>query len=175
MQLIEPSVAYKDSFLAAAAEYRAEGSQSWRHQTYLEALDAASDFESFVERMRSHARGENLQQGYVPQSDFWLVDGGEFIGRVSIRHRLTEHLLAVGGHVGYDIRPSMRKKGYGTSILELALPKAKELGLERALVTCDVTNTASRRVIEKNGGILESQVSNPETSIDKLRYWIELK
>jgi predicted acetyltransferase len=174
MQLVEASGEYKDSFLAAAEEYRAEGGTSWRHQTYLEALEHPECFEEFVERVRSHSRGENLQQGYVPQSDYWLVDDGEFIGGVGIRHRLSEHLLAVGGHIGYDIRPSRRRQGYGTKILELALPKARQLGLARVLVTCDVTNLASRRIIEKNGGVLENQVPNPETGIDKLRFWIDL-
>ena len=100
--------------------------------------------------------------------------GGEFIGRVSIRHALTEHLLAVGGLIGYDIRPSKRGQGYGNKILELALPKAKELGISRVLITCDVTNAASRKIIEKNGGILENQVPNPETGVDKLRYWVDV-
>ena len=79
------------------------------------------------------------------------------------------------GHIGYDIRPSKRKQGYGSKILELALPKAKELDIERVLLTCDETNTGSRRIIEKNGGVLENQVKNPETGVDKLRFWIDVR
>ncbi len=87
---------------------------------------------------------------------------------------MTEHLMAVGGHIGYAIRASMRGKGYGNKILELAIPEAKKLGIDRVLVTCDVTNLASRKIIEKNRGILENQVRNPETGIDKLRFWISV-
>ena len=32
------------------------------------------------------------------------------------------------GHIGYGIRPSERKKGYATILLELTLAKAKEKG-----------------------------------------------
>ena len=77
--------------------------------------------------------------------------------------------------MGYDIRPSKRRRGYGKKILQLTLEKAKELGMERVLVTCDVNNEPSRKIIEQNGGILENKVPNPETGTDKGRYWIDLK
>lgn len=175
MELILPSVEYKDSYLAAVKEFQADTSNERRLEQYrkLSVSELDSDFESYVEELLSHARGENLPEGWVPDSVFWLVDDGKFIGRLSIRHRLTEQLEKFGGHIGYDIRPSERIKGYGSKILELALLKAKELGIMRVLLTCDATNTASRKIIEKNGGILENQIPNPETGIDKLRFWID--
>ncbi|HWO07164.1 MAG TPA: GNAT family N-acetyltransferase [Candidatus Paceibacterota bacterium] len=130
------------------------------------------DFSAYVERKISQSRGENLPEGYVPATEFWLVDGDEYIGSVNIRHRLTEYLRTLGGHIGYDIRPSKRGRGYGTKILELALPKARELGIERVLVTCDATNVASRKIIEKNGGVLKNSVPNPAAGVEKLRFWI---
>ena len=174
VELVLPSAAYKRSFIEAVTEYQQEGGSDDRSRRYggLSVSELELDFEGYIEIEKSHAHGENLPAGYVPETTYWLVDGGEFIGRVSIRHRLTEHLRQIGGLVGYDIRPSKRKQGYGTKILELALPKAKEIGLHNVLVTCDATNIASRRIIEKNGGILENQVPNPETGIDKLRFWI---
>jgi predicted acetyltransferase len=177
MELIPPSAEFKDPFIGAVKEFQADTEYPLMHKRYhelsIEGLE--KNFDAFVEEEISHARGENLLPGYVPQTDYWLVDGDAFIGRVSIRHRLNEHLEQVGGHIGYDIRPSKRKQGYGSKILELALPKAKELGIKRVLLTCDETNTASRRIIEKNGGILENQVSNPETGVDKLRFWIDIQ
>jgi len=82
--------------------------------------------------------------------------------------------LEVGGHIGYDIRPSKRKQGYGNKILELALPKTKELGIHKALLTCDEPNTGSQKIIERNGGVLENVVDNPETGIRKMRFWITI-
>ena len=57
--------------------------------------------------------------------------------------------------------PPLRGKGYGTQMLRFALEKARALGIERALVTCDDNNIASARVIENNGGKLADKVKPP--------------
>ncbi|MFD8702811.1 GNAT family N-acetyltransferase [Kitasatospora sp. NPDC059648] len=76
------------------------------------------------------------------------------MGRLAIRHRLTPKLERVGGHIGYDVRPGARRRGHATAMLAAALPVAAALGVSKALLTCDETNTASRRVIEAHGGLL---------------------
>jgi predicted acetyltransferase len=177
MELVEPSVEYKDSFIEAVREFQKDEDYTHRNQWYrkLSIPELEAHFEEFVARELSHSRGENLREGYVPYSTHWLVDKDEFIGQTNVRHRLNDHLMQIGGHIGYDIRPSMRGKGYGNKILELALDKAKDLGIERVLVTSDERNIASRKIIEKNGGVLENQILNPEMGHDALRYWIEIK
>ena len=167
MELVRPSINYKDSYLAAIQEFRAEGKKM---DVDIDGPD--KQFGAHVEQLNGRAEGKYLKPGYVPESVFWLVDGGTFIGQIRIRHTLTDHLMRIGGHIGYSIRPSMRQQGYGTEILRLALPKAKELGISRALLTCDDCNIASQRIIEKNGGVLENTVPNPEGGPDKLRFWI---
>ena len=97
-----------------------------------------------------------------------------FIGWLDIRHSLTEHLREIGGHIGYAIRPSERGKGYGNKILELALPKAQELGIKDVLITCDADNTPSAKIIEKNGGVFEN-IKTTSDGVPKRRYWINLK
>lgn len=177
MELIEPSVAYKDSFIAAVREFQADADNSFRTQVY-QKLDISAlerDFGAIVEEKHRHARGEGLPEGYVPYSDFWLVDDGEYIGRLTIRHTLNETLKCIGGHVGYDIRPSMRGRGYGTAILKLGLERAKALGIGRVLLTCDESNAGSRKIIEKNGGVFENSVPSPEGKGNKLRFWIEAR
>lgn len=175
MELVIPSVQFKDSFIEGIRELQSGlATGATRNYGELSTSDLEVNFEAFVEKERSHSDGKNLPADFVPQTDFWLVDGGEYIGHVGIRHYLNDHLLKIGGHIGYSIRPGKRGNGYGTKILELALPKAKELGLNRILLTCDVTNIASRKIIERNGGVLENQIPNPETGIDKLRFWIEI-
>lgn len=175
MQLVLPSVAYKSSYIEAVKEFQADHSFPLMERTYdkLSISELEDNFEDYVEKKKSESRGENLPEGYIPATTYWLVDGGEYIGNIGIRHWLTEKLEKWGGHIGYSIRPSKRGQGYGNKILELALPKAKELGINRLLITCDATNTASQKIIEKNGGVLENQVPNPETGVDKLRFWIE--
>lgn len=176
MQLVPPSVKYKESFIEAVRESQALGIDELAGRRYRELSipELEADFEGFVERELSHSRGDNLPAGYVPATEYWLVDGGEYIGHVGIRHELNNQLLQVGGHIGYSIRPSKRRQGYGNKILALALPKAKELGIERVLLTCDADNEASRKIIEKNGGVLENQVPNPETGVGKLHFWIDI-
>jgi predicted acetyltransferase len=51
-------------------------------------------------------------------------------------------------------------------MLAAVLPEADALGIDPALITCDIDNLASRRVIEANGGELEDQRGG------KLRFWI---
>jgi len=102
----------------------------------------------------------------VPCTTLWWVEDDEYLGRLAIRHRLTEWLRKVGGHIGYDVRPTARRQGHATAMLRAALPRARELGIDDVLVTCDVDNVASRRVIEANGGRFEDERDG------KLRFWV---
>lgn len=81
-------------------------------------------------------------------------------------HRLNDLLLDVGGHIGYDVRPSARRRGHATAMLRGALPWANGLGIDRVLVTCDDDNVGSIRVIEAAGGELE------DVREAKRRYWV---
>jgi predicted acetyltransferase len=172
MNLIPPSIEYKDSYIEAMREFEQEGAKGSYANTDFPLME--SDFARFVTEEIEKAQGKHLLEGWVPSTTLWLVDGDTFIGSIRIRHRLTETLLHVGGHIGYGIRPSERNKGYGNKILELALPYVRELGIDRALVTCRVWNTASRKIIEHNGGVFENQVTSPDGGADSLRFWMSV-
>ena len=90
-----------------------------------------------------------------------------------MRHDLTEYLLNYGGHIGYSIRPSARLKGYGTEGLKLGLKEAKNLGISKVLITCNIKNMGSSKVIENCGGVLENIVTCPKGNVIK-RYWINI-
>ena len=173
-----PSEEYKASFIQAVREFQSEpypfnsGGMGRYQDVSAEELDA--NFGSFLEELRDFSSGRNLKPGMVPQSTFWLIDNREFIGRASIRHFLNENLTRVGGHIGYEIRPARRGRGYGKLILRMALRKARDLGIDRALVTCDSTNVASRKIIEASGGAFENELPQADGKPSKLRFWIEL-
>lgn len=170
MQLLVPSLKYKDSFLDALVEFEQTSEAGfWKFPD-----ETPRTIEAYIERILNHAEGRDLPENWVPSTSYWLIDNDEFIGHVNIRHRLNDYLVNFAGHIGYAIRPSKRRQGYGSIILKLALPKATALGLNRILITCDDSNHASRKIIERNGGIFENQIDQEGSLPKKLRFWIEL-
>jgi predicted acetyltransferase len=170
VDLVKPGKQYHSSYLKALTEFAKEN----RSLEY-RGLQEGEEFEDYLERVEKFPEGIGLPDGFVPETVLWLVDQDEFIGEASIRHVLNYSLLRVGGHIGYLIRPSKRKKGFGTKILKLSLKVAKSLGIKKALLTCDETNIGSAKIIEKNGGILEDATDMGQGLPRKLRYWIKLE
>ena len=129
-------------------------------------------FTDFLEALADAAAGRNLPRGRVANTLLIGDVAGTIVGRLSIRHELNHFLATAGGHIGYAILDRHRRRGYGTEMLRQALPIARRLGLDRVLVTCDITNAASRKIIENNGGIFDGTYERG-LKIPKLRYWIE--
>jgi len=111
--------------------------------------------------------------GQVPSTTYFGVCDNKIVGIIDIRHYLSESLLLRGGHIGYGVRPSERRKGYAAKMLALALGECKHLGITDALLTCGKENTASARTIERNGGVLENEFTDAAGGVD-LRYWINV-
>lgn len=101
---------------------------------------------------------------WVPQTRLALIDQQRVVGQVDVRHRLTSGLRRLGGHVGYVVVPSMRRRGYGRRALELALPVARGIGVATVLVTCHHANEPSRRILESVGAVLVDRCG------DRLRF-----
>ncbi|WP_339096658.1 GNAT family N-acetyltransferase [Deinococcus sp. VB343] len=171
-ELVRPSAKYKGSFLDAVREAQATGSGlgdtlKWNPD------DISADFEGLLRDLTRYEPGNDLPDGFVHSEYRWLVEGEEYLGRVSIRYTLSDSLREFGGHIGYEIRPSARRKGYGTLILRLALERARDIGIGDVLVSCDVDNLGSRGVIEANGGVLEGEFEVPHHQEKPIRrYWI---
>ncbi|MGH8774869.1 MAG: GNAT family N-acetyltransferase [Jiangellaceae bacterium] len=164
-ELIPAMTRVHRSWLDALAEPEYE--PRWAEDLDLTRLADPLQFDAYVAGQRAQAGNDTARPpGWVPATYLWYVDGSEFLGRLSIRHRLTPWLFEYGGHVGYDVRPSARRRGHATAMLQLALPWCRALGIEPALVTCDVDNIPSRRVIEHAGGQFEDERDG------KLRFWV---
>jgi len=169
MELVIPSEEYYQSYIEAMEEYKQNNIDTY------DFWEISKD--ELFKKMENYRTGNNLPEGYVKATYFWLVDNDKFIGEISIRHSLTDSLLRFGGNIGYGIRYSHWNKGIGTIMLSKALVYAKDvLGLNKVLITCNDNNFGSARVIEKNGGILQDKIINTIDGVDRLsrRYWIEL-
>ena len=130
------------------------------------------DFAAFVAGKLADANRRT--ETFVPATHLWALADERFVGRISIRHELNDALRVEGGHIGYDTVPSFRGRGVATEMLRLAMPVARALGLSEVLLTCDDTNAASIRVIEKNGGAHRETRSLAADRPAKRYYWIAL-
>lgn len=170
-KLIRPTADYKDDYLEALAEYHAEG--RYLHQN-IGLLSA--DFDDFIEGLRAdkgypHQPYQDWVEP-VPETIVWLVKDDQYIGTVDIRHRLNWHLEKWGGHVHFNIRPSMRGKGFGTKILKKAIPIINYLGIEKALITIKPEDDAAIRIVESCGAEFEDETTATDKFPAMRRYWL---
>ena len=162
--LIKPTVEYEKSYQSYIREL---GSS----ERYPFTLDFESDdFPALVTRLNNCSLGMGLPDGGVPHTTFWLVEDGEIVGVSSLRHRMTDRLERLGGHIGFGVRPSAQGRGVAKELLRRTLREAGHLGMSEVLVICLKNNIASSRVIRANGGRLESEYSAPEYSDLLQRY-----
>ncbi len=164
IRLIVPAEKYQDAYIAGLKELMQE---SARPELFQREIDDAADYVR-----RAHAGMLGLAAG-APRSDFWLMDGDEYVGTIQIRHKPSGRHPGTESHVYYDVRPSKRKMGYGAKILELGLEEAKALGIGELIVGCLEANIPSRKIIENNTGMLKENVKTPEGLVLKFAIPLE--
>ncbi|MBP2022898.1 putative acetyltransferase [Clostridium punense] len=170
--LIAPS----KKFEKQAFEYIQEFLQHNSEINGTAGLNRYDNYDEWLLKLEKSIDMSKIEKDKVPANTYFLIrnQDSKIIGMITIRHKLNESLLSRGGHIGYSIRPTERKKGYGTLMLKLTLEKCRELNLTRVLITCDKLNIASAKVIQNNNGILENEVFNQVFSETTQRYWIDL-
>lgn len=167
LRLVELTEEYKTQLTDMMDEWYATGEKivpySIRKADY-------HDFGAYLKSLEPH---DNVP-GHVPATTFFCLDTDRniFVGAVNIRHYLNEQLSLVGGHVGDGVRPSERRKGIATKMIELALEKCRGFGIERVLMTCDDDNIGSAKSIINNGGIYDGNVI--VDGVSERRYWINI-
>lgn len=169
--LVEVTLDQAAAYLDMVEEFEAAG----EGYPFNDAELARRDFAAFTDDLRNESLGVDLPPGIVPQTTYVLLDGdGRALGEIRLRPYLTPPFERHNGHIGYNVRPAERGKGYATRMLALALDKARALGLERVMLPVEGENPASVRVIAKNGGKLERRIVDEESSQLVALYWIAL-
>ena len=176
LRLVKPSVKYKESFIKDFFPFMGKSRVKYENlKKNFPGNAVKKNFPKFLKYIKEQEKGLNLPKGYIPQSVYWLVDGNKMLGWLSLRHYLNTNLRKMGGHIGYEIGPKYRGRGFGNAILKLGLKKARARGIARVFITCDEDNFKSKKVIEHHGGIAIKKFWMPQKKLYKLRYWIETK
>jgi predicted acetyltransferase len=167
--LVLPTIKYKEEIM----NYKSEFIESGDSIDGSAGLRNAESFEEWYSAFCDNLTEETVREGLVPATTFLGIScDGSLVGMIDIRHRLNDYLLNFGGHIGYSVRKSERKKGYATEMLALALKECINLNIEKILITCDKENTGSVKTIINNGGVLENEVADGNRITQ--RYWINL-
>jgi predicted acetyltransferase len=138
-------------------------------------LERDADIDSVVADLTDWAAGINLKEGWVPCTTWFWEEDDALQGVINVRHRLSPELEKEGGHIGYSVAPSFRRRGVATRMLSAALSICPSLGIKRALLTCDTNNIGSCRTIETNGGVLERESAETPDKRSSRLYWIDLE
>ncbi len=113
-----------------------------------------TEFKEWLKTQYQWSIGNNLPDGYVPQSIYWLYFDNTPVGIGKIRHLLNDNSRNIGGNIGYAIDPMYRGKGFASVLLSLLIKEAQRMNISERLLTVEKYNPASKRVVEKCGGLL---------------------
>ena len=172
MKLIEPTSEYCQQIQAYRQEFLACGdSMDGTH-----GLRNIEDPTEWIEHCVLYKDSLTVPRGRVPATQYIFVreEDDKIVGMLQIRHCFNDYLEKYGGHIGYSVAPSERRRGYASQMLKAALPKCRELGMDKVLITCIDHNEGSRKTILANGGVYESTVYEPDEKLSLERYWIAL-
>ncbi len=170
MRIVSLARHHEEALAAYLAEFAAAG------ETTVPAwfADPSWSWADTVDAVAAWSRGERQNPGQVPCTTLLLEHDDALLGVANLRHALNDNLARHGGHVGYSVRPSARGQGHATRLLTEALDLARDIGVDRALLTCAPDNTPSVRVIEKCGGVLQDELFHEGVGHLVRRYWIGL-
>ncbi|MBX9948498.1 MAG: GNAT family N-acetyltransferase [Candidatus Obscuribacterales bacterium] len=149
------------------------------------AEEIANDPDEYIRKISDEsARKVVMPDGseftVAEHSLLWLVDGDRYLGSVSLRFSGDREVIEeFGGHIGLAIRPGLLNIGYGVKAASLAWKLAgayfKERGINQIYVSCNPQNSASRRLIEHNGGRLIREIRDAFGTGASLIFVIDLQ
>ena len=170
--LLRPTAEYAKQIMECKKEYLAAGSS----MDGCGSMRRTDDPMEYIEKCALEENPETCPDSLVPATQFMLVRKADnkVLGFLQVRHEFNDYLSKYGGHIGYSVRPSDRRKGYAKVMLKMALPFCREIGLDKVLITCMDGNIGSEKTILANGGVYEYTIHEPSENKDLKRFWIEL-
>ena len=170
--LVKPTVIHSEEITA----YRKEFLDAGDSMDGTGPLRRMEQPQAYIEFCAACENPATVPEELVPATQFLFIRTADhkLIGMLQVRHCFNGFLEKYGGHIGYSIRPSERKKGYAKEMLRMALPYCREIGLDKVLITCIDGNIGSEKTILANGGVYESTVYEPNEKEYLKRFWIEL-
>lgn len=162
-------IEYLDEFVKYGSDINGSGSldKIYDGYTFEEALDRCLKMED-EEYAKSVGRCQSRTFLLIREND------NKIVGTINVRWNLNEAMLRFGGHIGYGIRPTERRKGYNKINLYLGMLEAKKVGLEKVMLDCDVNNLGSDKSLKALGGKLERTEVDPSDGILTNVYWFNV-
>ena len=172
IMLIKPDLSYSEDIMA----YRKEMLDNHDSLDGTSCLERYDNAKAWLEHLATMSDVTTCPKEFVTSTTYIGVrqSDNKIVGMIDLRHHINHPILSVwGGHIGYSVRPSERRKGYAKAMLKLILEEAKKHHLTKVLVTCNHDNLGSNKTILANGGVFEKTIELEGILIN--RYWIDIE
>ncbi len=171
-RMVFPCIEYKEKAIEYIKEFHEYGSEI-NGSGSLDRYLRESTYEKWLEKLHSQMDIANIPEDKIPALTYFFVRESDdrIVGMINIRLALTDFLRKEGGHIGYSVRPTERRKGYATALLSEGLKVCGKIGIHEVLVSCDKDNPASAGVIKKCGGTLKEEFYS-ETYDEMLQMYV---
>lgn len=164
LKLEIPNITHKNAYEILIKEW----SEAEKIPTSPKRLFSGNNFYEFLKIIENDISNN---EDWVNAHLYFLIENEEILWAIHLRHDLIiPKFLEMHWHIWYWIAPKHRMKWYAKIMLELVLNEAKNLWLNKVLVSCNIDNIASEKVIQKNWGIFERLTIDGKIK----RYWINL-
>lgn len=173
IQLIEPTIDYeqdiwqfREELIAAKDQDKFAGCGN---------LEKCLSAREWIDTVNLEKAAETCPKDKVPSRIYIAVrkEDNRIVGVIDLRYHIHTPILSTwGGHMGYSVRPTERRKRYATEMLRQNLQNCKAFNIRKVLVTCSSTNSASEKAILENNGIFEKSIEVDGDFIK--RYWITI-